>query len=288
MKKHIPFAIAYDFDGTLAPGNMQERDFIPEIGMNKKKFWTEVGQASKNHQADNILIYMWQMLVKAENAQVKVRKQDFMDYGKKLSFFEGVLPYKDGKLNDPGWFDRINKYGKQSGVDVSHFIISSGIREMVLGTKIAKKFKSIFASSFCYDHYGIAKWPALALNYTSKTQFLFRINKGCLNVFEHKDINDYIPEEKRAVPFSNIVYIRDGDTDIPCFRLVKDRGGNSIAVYKPHTPKTKERIMKLLDQGRVNFISPAEYKNGSHIDRIVKALIDKVAHDKHVKNLNKT
>lgn len=283
----IPFAIAYDFDGTLAPGNMQERDFIPEIGMNKGEFWDEVNEESKKHEADNILIYMWQMLTKAESAKVPVRKENFMEYGANLPFFEGILPYSDGDYNDPGWFERIDQWGKLSGVDVKHYIISSGIREMVLGSKIAKKFTAIFASSFCYDHHGIARWPALALNYTSKTQFLFRINKGCLNVYDHKDINDFIPEDERSVPFTNIVYIGDGDTDIPCFRLVNVRGGHSIAVYKPHTRKTKNKTKNLLDQGRVNFIAPADYKIGSNLDRIVKSLIDKVAQDKEVAKLAK-
>jgi hypothetical protein len=285
MSKYIPFAIAYDFDGTLAPGNMQERDFIPQIGMTKKKFWAEVSSESKKHEADNILIYMKLMLDKADKAEVKVTKKDFMDYGSKLPFYDGVLSYFEEQKKELGWFDRINKYGKESGVDVKHFIISSGIREMVLGSKISKKFKVIFASSFCYDYYGIAKWPALALNYTSKTQFLFRINKGCLNVYDHKDINEYIPEEKRAIPFTNMIYIGDGETDIPCFRLVKDRGGHSIAVYKPHT--TKNKINKLLLEGRVNFIAPAEYKRKSKLDKIVKSLIDKVSHDKHVRNFMK-
>lgn len=287
MKKRIPFAIAYDFDGTLSPGNMQERDFIPAIGVNKKEFWNEVASESKQHEADNILIYMRLMLKKADAASVQVRKEDFMEYGRQLSFFDGILPYRVKRSYYAGWFDRINQYGKESGVDIQHYIISSGIREMVAGTKIAKKFKSIFASSFCYDHHGIAQWPALAVNYTSKTQFLFRINKGCLNVYDHKDINNYIPEENRAIPFQNIIYIGDGDTDIPCFRLVKDRGGYAIAVYKPHTPKAKGKLQSLIDQGRVNYISPADYKNGSHLDRILKTLIDKVSHDIEVKNLIK-
>ncbi len=206
MKKRIPFAVVYDFDGTLAPGNMQERDFIPAIGMTKKKFWKEVAKESEKDEADNILEYMRLMLNKAQAASVTVRKNDFKAYGKQLSFFDGVLPYTDGDVQEKGWFDRINKYGKASGVDVQHYVISSGIREMVAGTPIARKFKAIFASSFCYDHHGVAVWPALALNYTSKTQYLFRINKGCLKVHDHKDINRYVPDEKRAVPFRHMIY----------------------------------------------------------------------------------
>lgn len=246
MKKKISFAIAYDFDGTLAPGNMQEREFIPAIGMNTNKFWKEVTDESKKHQADNILVYMKLMLDKAHTASVKVRENDFKLFGKNLPFFEGVLQYKENDLLEKGWFDRINDYGKLSGVNVEHYIVSSGIREMIKGTPIAKKFKNIYASSFYYDHHGVAVWPALAINYTTKTQYLFRINKGCLDVSDNKEINKYTPENNRPVPFRNMVYIGDGDTDIPCFRLVKDRGGHSIAVYKPNTKGAKVKSPETL------------------------------------------
>lgn len=282
MKKKISFAIAYDFDGTLAPGNMQEREFIPAIGMNTNKFWKEVTDESKKHQADNILVYMKLMLDKAHTASVKVRENDFKLFGKNLPFFEGVLQYRENDLLEKGWFDRINDYGKLSGVNVEHYIVSSGIREMIKGTPIAKKFKNIYASSFYYDHHGVAVWPALAINYTTKTQYLFRINKGCLDVSDNKEINKYTPENNRPVPFRNMVYIGDGDTDIPCFRLVKDRGGHSIAVYKPNTKGAKVKSNKLIEEGRVNFTAPADYRNNSIIDRIVKALIDKIAHDEYV------
>jgi hypothetical protein len=287
MRKLIPFAIAYDFDGTLAPGNMQENSFIPAIGMSKKKFWAEVGTQSENHNADNILVYMLLMLKKAEAADVKFRKQDFKNHGKNLQFFKGVLPYKEGNENYKGWFDRINDYGELSGISVQHFIISSGIKEIVLGTKIARKFKSIFASSFYYDQNGVANWPALALNYTSKTQYLFRINKGCLKVHDHKKINKYVPEDERPIPFNHMVYIGDGETDIPCFRVVKDRGGYSIAVYKPQTRGTKYKCKALMNEGRINFRSPADYRDGKLIDRIIKGLIDKIAQDSEISKLAK-
>lgn len=289
----IPLAIAYDFDGTLAPGNMQERDFIPAIGMKKKNFWNEVTKRSKDHNADNILIYMLLMLEKAQEVKVQVRKEDFKKYGKELKFFEGILPnevlsQQDAVKNpQKGWFDRINVYGRESGVDVQHYVISSGIREMVEGSPIARKFKAIYASSFYYDHHGVAKWPALALNYTTKTQYLFRVNKGTLDVFDHDVINDFVPHEKRAVPFEQMVFIGDGETDVPCFRLVKDLGGHAIAVFAPYAKKAKERPQKLIKEGRVNFMAPADYRDKSEIDRIVKGIIDKVATDHNLKRMRK-
>ena len=282
MSKKPPLAIVYDFDGTLAPGNMQERNFIPAIGMNTKKFWDQVKEESQKHQADNILMYMKLMLDKAQAASVQVYKSNFKSYGNKLLFFEGVQKYIIDGIHKKGWFDRINEYGKESGVKVEHYIVSSGIKGMIEGTPIAKKFRAIYASSFWYDHHNIAVWPALAINFTTKTQYLFRINKGSLDVSDNDKINEYIREKDRPVPFRNMIYIGDGYSDIPCFRLVKDRGGHSIAVYKPNTKGAKDTPKKLISDGRVNFMAPADYKENSTIDRIIKALIDKVAHDDYV------
>lgn len=273
----IPFAICYDFDGTLAPGNMQERDFIPSIGMTKRSFWTEVRQRCEHHGADNILIYMGLMLEKARAAHVPVRRDDFSSYGKSLKLFRGV----------EDWFPRITTYGKLSGLQVTHHIISSGIREMILGTPIRKHFKDIYASSYCYDHHGVAEWPALALNYTTKTQYLFRINKGVSNVFEHNRVNQYVPPDERPVPFHNMIFIGDGETDIPCFRLVKEQGGQSIAVFQPHTRSAKSRSNALKADGRVNFVAPADYSDGKPIDVLVKAIMEKIAATEHLKRLEK-
>lgn len=256
---------------------MQERDFIPAIGMNKKSFWKEVKALAKEHEGDEILMYMRVMLEKAEAARVEVRRENFMNYGKKLQLFKGA----------DAWFDRINTFGKEGGFKVTHHVISSGIREMILGTIIKKYFRNIYASSFLYDHHGVAKWPALALNYTTKTQYLFRINKGVHEVYDHDKINEYVAPENRAVPFSNIVFVGDGETDIPCFRLVKDQGGHSIAVFKPHTPTAKKRAKKLLADGRVNFTCPADYSVDKPIDLAIKAIMEKIAADDHVRRLRK-
>jgi len=208
VRKLTPFAIAYDFDGTLAPGNMQEYDFVPAIGMKSKRFWKEVSALTKKHNADNILAYMMHMLDMAQTAQVPVRKKDFEEFGRSVALFEGVTE----------WFDCINTYGKKRGFKVKHYIISSGLREMIEGTPIAKKFAAIYASAFIYDHNGVPKWSALAVNYTTKTQFLFRINKGVLNVYDNSKINEFIPKEERPVPFKHMVFIGDGETDIPRFQ----------------------------------------------------------------------
>jgi haloacid dehalogenase-like hydrolase len=268
-RKRIGMAIAYDFDGTLSPGNMQEYDFIPALGLRPKEFWKEVKQNAQKDDADEILAYMSLMLEKAHHKKVSVRRQNFVDFGRGVELFTGVAD----------WFDRINRYANDEKVCVQHFIISSGIREMVEGTAVAKHFAAIFASAFKYDHNDVAHWPALALNYTTKTQYLFRINKGNLNVWDNSRINEFVEKSKRSVPFERMIFIGDGQTDVPCMRLVKDQGGHSIAVYCKRKRFALKRAQDLLTQGRVNFVAPADYTDGSPLDQIVKAIVSKVAAD---------
>jgi phosphoserine phosphatase len=274
-KKMIRAAIAYDFDGTLAPGNMQEYDFIPAVGMATDAFWKEVAIEAKRHDADKILMYMKQMLDKAQAAHIPVRKEDFVNFGRSVRLFSGVT----------GWFERINAYAKEKNILLEHYIISSGIKEMIEGTPIAKEFKAVYASSFVYDHNGVAVWPALAINYTTKTQFIFRINKGVLSVHDDSKVNEYLPLEERPVPFENMLFIGDGDTDIPCFRLVKEQGGHSIAVYPAKKRGAKEKAVKLIADGRVNFASAADYSENHTLDKAVKSVLDKISANFTVRQL---
>ena len=214
MRKYPVVAIAYDFDGTLSPGNMHEHSFLPSIGMESNEFWRLAERLAKKHKADSVLTYMNLMLEKAKEAEVPVRRQDFKNHGKLIKLFTGV----------DKWFGHINSYGKKLGLKIEHYIISSGLREMIEGTRIADEFKSIYASSFKYDPNEVAEWPALAINFTTKTQYLFRINKGALDICDEKRINAYVKMEDRPVPFKRIIFIGDGNTDIPCFSLVKNLG----------------------------------------------------------------
>ena len=216
-KKTI-IALIYDFDGTLSPGNMQEFAFMNAIGEDKKKFWKENAELAKNNDADQILTYMHLMLKKAQSKDISLKKDSFKDFGKSVKLFKGV----------EDWFERINRYGSKKGITIEHYINSSGLKEMIEGTVIAKEFKQIFACSYLYEIDGKAIWPAVSVNFTNKTQFLFKINKGINSIYESKRINEYIPEEERPIPFSNMIYFGDGDTDIPCMKLVKQLGGHSI------------------------------------------------------------
>ncbi|NLV46602.1 MAG: haloacid dehalogenase-like hydrolase [Candidatus Hydrogenedentes bacterium] len=271
----IKMAICYDFDGTLSPGNMQEYDYIPQLNISSKEFWADVRQRAQSQKSDEILAYMALMIEKANadrSKGIQITRQAFSDYAKKVKLFKGV----------DDWFSRINNDGKEIGIAVEHYIISSGIREMIEGTSIAKHFERVYASSFMYDQHGVAYWPSLAVNYTTKTQFIFRINKGCLEEWDNSTINNYQPHAERPIPFERIVYLGDGLTDVPCMRLVKDQGGHSIAVYKPNTKGRKEAAQQLLKEGRVNFIAAGDYSENKEIHRQITSIIRKVAADAHL------
>lgn len=263
-KPYAKIAIAYDFDGTLAKGNIQENSFIPDLGMKKDEFWQEVRKLSEENEMDEILAYMYLLIEKARTANVKIDRDSLKNHGKTVQYFDGVEDF----------FRRINDYGKSQCVNIEHYIISSGTKEMIEGTSIAKNFKYIYASSFMYDQHKIPTWPAMAINYTTKTQFLFRINKGIENSWDNSQINNYTPKEERPIPFNRIIYIGDGLTDVPAMKMVNYQGGTSIGVYDPSTRGSKGKVNQLLEEGRVSFFAPAKYTEYSEIDKIIKAKID--------------
>ncbi len=260
----IPLALIYDFDGTLAPGNMQEHQFIPDIGMTPADFWREVDAVAEEHHADDILAYMYVMLEKARAAGMPVKREDLIAKSREIDFFPGV----------EDWFTRMDEYGSQKSVSVEHYVISSGNSEIIEGTSIAGRFTRIYASKFLYDAMGFAVWPAVAINFTTKTQYLFRINKGAHDWKDSSLINKFVPQSERPVPFENMVYIGDGETDVPCFRLVKDLGGMSIAVYAEGDRHQAEQYRS---EGRVNSVVPADYTENSGLDCMVRSYIDLVA-----------
>lgn len=269
MENTLTVALIYDFDGTLSAGNMQEYDFIPTVGKSNKEFWLESNEMAMQQDADPILTYMYKMLHEARSSGLSLRRDAFMASGAKITFYNGVEQ----------WFGRINEYAASKGIAIHHYINSSGLKEMIEGTSIAGEFRKIYACSFLYDIDGVAYWPAVAVNYTNKTQFIFKINKGVESVYDSHDVNKFIPERKRAVPFKRMIYFGDGTTDIPSMRLVKAQGGHSIAVYKPDSRIDKQVSEKLVKDNRVNYVCPADYSEGKDIDIVVKAIIDKIAAD---------
>jgi 2-hydroxy-3-keto-5-methylthiopentenyl-1-phosphate phosphatase len=254
-------AIMYDFDKTLSPRDMQEYAFIPGLGMESSIFWSKCNKLMYDKNMDQILAYMYLMLEEAKGKML-LNRQEFNRLGRSVKLFEGV----------DTWFKRVNTYGKNMGVQVEHYIISSGLKEIIEGTSIAKEFERIYAAEFYYDDKNVPVWPAMAVNYTSKTQFLFRINKGVLDVTQHNKLNEFTPENKRRVPFRNMVYIGDGLTDVPCMKLVKTNGGYAIAVYE----KNKKIACDMIKQGRVDFIAPTNYSPNSKMEQLVFKILDHI------------
>ena len=274
-KPRFTVALIYDFDGTLAPGNMQEYDFIPAVGKSNKEFWTEANELAEQLDADMVLTYMARMIQEAKSKGLSLRREAFRESGRKVTLYRGVKE----------WFARINRYGEERGIRILHYINSSGLTEIIEGTEIAHEFRKIYACSFLYDVDGIAYWPAVAVNYTNKTQFIFKINKGVESVFDSKLVNRYIPEDERPVPFKRMIYVGDGTTDIPCMRLVKNFGGHSIAVFNPEQKGARKEMATLIHDNRVNHVCPADYSEGGEMDRLVKTIIDKMELDDRLEQM---
>lgn len=269
-------AICYDFDKTLSPDDMQAQGYIQSVyNEGVELFWKESNSLAEDNDMDTNLAYMFKM-VQTARGKFFVTRQKLEDYGSEVELFPGV----------DEWFERIRQYGVDKGVIVEHYIISSGLKEMIEGTSVAKAgaFEKIYASSFLYDDDGVAVWPAQAINYTNKTQFLFRIEKGVLDVND-TGVNDFFAPEDVRVPFRNMVYIGDSDTDIPCMKLVNSYGGHSIGVYNQNT-LDKAKVYKMMRDNRIKFFAPTDYTNGSEIDILIKAIIDRTIANEILENIH--
>lgn len=269
MEKKTKAALIYDFDGTLSPGNMQEYGFIAAVGKSNEEFWHESNVLAEDFDADPILSYMLKMLEHASKTNIPIKREDFQATGRNIKLYKGV----------ESWFERINRYGAERGIEILHYINSSGLKEIIEGTPIAGEFKKIYACEFLYNENGDAYWPAVAINYTNKTQFIYKINKGVDSVSDSHLVNAFVPDSERPVPFEHMIYVGDGTTDIPCMRLVSDRRGHSIGVYNPESEQGYQKTKLLLEQNRVSMISPADYSEGSRMEKLVKTILDKIATD---------
>ncbi|MCL2513876.1 MAG: haloacid dehalogenase-like hydrolase [Oscillospiraceae bacterium] len=265
-------AIMYDFDKTLTTRDQQEFTFIPEIGIGAEDFWKKSNEFAKEKKMDSVLAYMHFMLDEARYKSAKISRGAFKGHGKDLEYYQGV----------EDWFDRINTYCTGMGIQVEHYVISSGLKEIIEGSAIYNNFKEVFACEFLYDVNDVAIWPKNVVNYTTKTQFVYRINKGVLDLSDDDNLNKYTPEDDRPVPFRNMLYIGDGVTDVPCMRLVKANGGYSIAVYTD-----KQKVQEFITHGRVNFIARADYSEGGELDSVVKDILLKIATEDRLAALTK-
>jgi len=262
-KRKTIAAFIYDFDHTLGTSDMQNYSFIPDLNMSPKEFWTKANVLSKEEHMDPLLAYMYLMITEAQARGIPFNHDVLKARGKDIEYFPGVT----------SWFRRLNDYGKEKGVEVQHYIISSGNREIIEGSEIYPFFKKVFACEYYYDAQGNPVWPKSVINYTTKTQFIYRINKGVLDISENDKVNASMADIDKPVPFENMIYIADGLTDVPCMKLVRGNGGTSIAVYD----RKKAPAKKLFDDGRVDFLCEADYSEGKDLDTIAKLLIDKIA-----------
>ena len=273
MSKPI-IAIMYDFDKTLCTRDMQEYTFIPSVGMKPHEFWSHTAEVAAEEVMDSILTYMYCMVEKARQSGNPLTRESLVACGKDIEYHPGV----------EGWFERINRYAEEAGVEVEHYVLSSGLKEIIEGTSIAKYFKRIYACEFLYKD-GQAHWPKMAVNYTNKTQFVYRINKGVLDINNDADLNNSRPDNEKRVFFSNMIYIGDGLTDVPCMKLVKQSGGHSIAIYHPGQ---HQKASPLLKHERVDWMFEADYSEGSDLDRTMKLLLQQLAYDNKLKGINES
>ena len=256
--------ILYDFDKTLCTTDMQEYAFIKNLDMNSEDFGGEAAGVTAAHEVEKVLAYMFVMIKKCKEKGIPLTQEYLKQCGENVVLFKGVET----------WFDRINAFGESMGVNIEHYIISSGTYEIIQGTPIAKYFKRIYACKYMYDENGEALWPALAINYTLKTQYIYRISKGILDVTDDYNLNRLQDESLRRIAYRNMIYIGDGMTDIPCMKMVKQKGGKSIALYASGKSET---VRPLVDDDRINYVCVADYSANSTLEKIVKLMIENMA-----------
>ena len=263
MTKPI-IALLYDFDKTLCTTDMEDYAFIPALGYTPAQFWSKANTFGRENRMDGLLAYMYTMMAECR-AQGKVLKRDFLvQCGRSMELFPGVRE----------WFGRINAFGAGLGVEVEHYVLSSGLKEIIEGSGIAHEFKQIYACEFYYDESGAACWPKLDVNFTNKTQFVYRINKGVLDVSDDKTLNDSMPDDSKRIPFTNMIYVGDGLSDVPCMKMMRAYGGQAIAVYQS---SNRAGVEDLLAKGRVDFIFPADYREGTLFNETMKNIVRKMA-----------
>lgn len=261
-------ALVYDFDGTLSPKPMQEYGFLPKIGVDPKEFWAESNRLAREEGADGLITYMHLMYKKAKAAGIRIDRQDLVGLGKTVELYAGVEE----------WFDAIAEYvairSEAQGVSLRHYLISSGLTEIVEGTAIYPRFHNVFASEYWFEAYDLP-YPKRVITDTGKTQYLFRINKGIEDLAQ--DINQHMAEDARPIPFANMIYFGDGDTDVPSMAVMRKNGGHAIAVYPPG--KSRRKCVELFKAQRIDFFAPADYRRGSDLFKRTCLLLDRILAD---------
>lgn len=264
MKKTPIVAFLYDFDKTLCTTDMQDYAFIPSLGYTPKEFWAIANEFGWGNHMDGLLAYMYTMIDECRKKGVRLERDYLVRCGNAIVLFPGVRE----------WFARINDFGASLGVAVEHYVLSSGLKEIIEGSGIAHEFKEIYACEFLYGSDGLAMWPKLDVNFTNKTQFVYRINKGVLDVANDRDLNASMPDDSKRIPFTNMIYVGDGLSDVPCMKMMRAYGGQAVAVYQE---SNRSGVEGLLKDGRVDFIFPADYREGTMLDQTMKNILRRMA-----------
>ena len=263
MSDKTIIALLYDFDKTLCTTDMEDYAFIPALHMTPAEFWHIANTFGRESRMDGLLAYMYTMISQCRQRNIPLTRDFLVSCGRSMVLFPGVRE----------WFGRINAFGKSLGVEVEHYVLSSGLKEIIEGSGLKDEFREIYACEFFYNEEGLASWPKLDVNFTNKTQFVYRINKGILDVARDKELNDSMPDDSKRVPFTNMIYVGDGLSDVPCMKMMRAYGGQAIAVYQE---ENRQGVEELLAKGRVDFIFPADYREGTALDRTVKNIIRKM------------
>lgn len=247
---------------------MQEYAFMPKIGVDPARFWQESNEIALREGADPLITYMHLLYKKAKDAGVRIDRDDLVAQGRDVELFAGV----------ENWFAAIDDYLKiraeVHGVTLRHYLISSGLTEIIEGTTIYDRFHNVFASEYWFDAYDLP-YPKRVITDTGKTQYLFRINKGIEDVGQ--SINQHMDERARPIPFSNMIYFGDGETDVPSMAVMKKSGGYAVAVHGPGEDNT--RCVDLFNGGRIDFFAPADYTRGSDLFKRTCLLLDRMLAD---------
>lgn len=265
MQKRI--ALLYDFDCTLADGFMQSFGLVQDLGHRDINEYFEASNNLVGGEEMDMCLSMMAGIVRSANQQgKKVTREYLQGFGKNMKYYVGVEE----------WFDRVNAIGARYGYEIEHYVISSGLKELIEGSSISKYFKRIYANFFAYDQDGVAYWPSQVVNYSSKVQYVYRVRKNVLDdLGDVSKVNEKMADSE-VLPFKNIIYLGDSQTDIPSFKVVKNSGGMAICVYDPASAKAKGVAQKCFIEGRVNYFVPADYSEGSDLFELVKNYIENV------------
>jgi hypothetical protein len=264
-------ALVYDYDQTLSPFYMQDDVIFPAFGINGAKFWERCADLVQAQGYDHELAYMKCLLDYL--AMDRPTNQQLKQLGAKMRLYKG-LPEMFEEFN----LDLLEEHHSAAGIHVDHFVVSSGLKVLIEGSQLRPYLREIFGCEYAEDPEGKITFPKRVISHTQKTQYLFRINKGLLDMAQ--DVNDHMPDDARPVPFPNMIYIGDGPTDVPCFTIMRKNGGHAIAVYNPDDPSRasfKKCYSLSSHADRVRHIAPSDYRRGSHLRLLLEESVREIA-----------